>query len=394
MNERQGVGLVKRSDIALAESGGLALRNLAELSAFASMIERTAFCPPHFKGNTDAIAVAIQFGLEIGLRPLQALREVKIIEGQPGVWSDAMLALVMASGLLEDIDEHFEGDGDEFRAVCITKRRGHTRTYRTEFSVKDAKVAGLWAAKDNWRKYPRRLMTHRARTFNLRDRFGDVVRGIVSLEEAQDAEFEVLDEGQPKPTLAERIRAAAPLTPEPPVGEFIPEPEAAAAPESAEPEPVGPEPGPEPDRAAEAQAGAGNKGSGEPQEPATARRGTRSRAGKRPARRAAPVAEEHAPEPPIEPQLARRGNFCPRHGAETDDTLVRWQGEVMCVKCARQAAGTAPQAASASLATAAGRSAFRQSLEKWNAETQPIREGELPAADRSADLFDEQGADA
>src|SRR5690606_26021257 len=55
-------------------------------------------------------------------------------------------------------------------------------------SVADAKAADLWGKVGPWKEYPFRMLRFRARSFALRDTFGDALRGLLSAEEAQDIE--------------------------------------------------------------------------------------------------------------------------------------------------------------------------------------------------------------
>jgi hypothetical protein len=63
-----------------------------------------------------------------------------------------------------------------------------------KFSVEDAKRAGLWGKQGPWSAYPKRMMQMRARGFALRDAFPDVLKGLITAEEAQDYP----DEAKPK----------------------------------------------------------------------------------------------------------------------------------------------------------------------------------------------------
>jgi hypothetical protein len=84
------------------------------------------------------------------------------------------------------VQEFFEGEGTANPiAVCIAKRRGRTPV-TVRFSVEDAKRAGLWGKQGPWTQYPKRMMAMRARGFALRDAFADVLKGLITAEEAQD----------------------------------------------------------------------------------------------------------------------------------------------------------------------------------------------------------------
>ena len=70
-------------------------------------------------------------------------------------------------------------------AVCVAKRKGR-KPVTARFSVEDAKRAGLWGKQGPWSAYPKRMMQMRARGFALRDAFPDVLKGMITVEEAQD----------------------------------------------------------------------------------------------------------------------------------------------------------------------------------------------------------------
>jgi len=71
-------------------------------------------------------------------------------------------------------------------AICEAKRKGYPTATVVQFSVADAKRAGLWGKAGPWTQYPRRMLQLRARGFALRDGFPDVLKGLVTAEEAQD----------------------------------------------------------------------------------------------------------------------------------------------------------------------------------------------------------------
>src|SRR5208337_917565 len=108
--------------------------------------------------------------------------------GRPGLWGDAMMGLVEASGVLEEFKEYYQGDypKDDFTAVCVAKRKGHEAVIINEFSIGDAKLAGIWNKEGPWKTYPKRMLKMRARGFTLRDGFADKLKGLKSAEELAD----------------------------------------------------------------------------------------------------------------------------------------------------------------------------------------------------------------
>lgn len=166
----------------IANDRGLVLTSLEDMYRFAEYVVSSQLVP---RGMTKAaqILIAVQMGAELGMPPMRALQSFCVVNGQARLWGDAPLALVRQSGLLEYIKEGIEGDGEDMVAWCETKRKGDSAPMRTEFSVEDAKTAGLWKKAGTWQQYPKRMLKYRARSFNLRDNFPDCFAGSTIAEE-------------------------------------------------------------------------------------------------------------------------------------------------------------------------------------------------------------------
>jgi hypothetical protein len=165
------------------------LRSWEEIERFAEKAARSGMVPPAYKGVPDAITIAVMMGMEIGLAPMQALQNISVINGRPSLWGDAMPALVRASGKARSIREWSEGDGETLVCHCEAIRRDDPHPIRASFGVTDAKKAGLWGKSGPWQQYPRRMLQARARGFCLRDAFADVLKGLISTEEARDIPY-------------------------------------------------------------------------------------------------------------------------------------------------------------------------------------------------------------
>lgn len=161
--------------------GGLSPKTLDEAMKLSSILADSSIVPKDYQGKPGNVLVAIQWGQEIGLPPLQAMQNIAVINGRPSIWGDAVLALVRGSGLLDYINEEVDGDV----ASCTVKRVGEDPVTRT-FSMEDAKTAGLAGKQGPWQQYPKRMLQMRARGFAIRDVFPDVLRGVHIAEEAQD----------------------------------------------------------------------------------------------------------------------------------------------------------------------------------------------------------------
>jgi hypothetical protein len=159
--------------------------NFDEALRFAEYISKTELIPKQYFNKPADIFVAVQYGMEVGLQPMQALQSIAVINGRPSMWGDAVLAVVMSHPAYEGHTEVLEGDGENRVGVFTIKRRGQ-EAHVSRFSVADAKKASLWGKTGPWTQYPDRMLKLRARGFALRDKFPDALRGIILAEEAQD----------------------------------------------------------------------------------------------------------------------------------------------------------------------------------------------------------------
>jgi len=148
---------------------------------FSNYLADSDLVPKDFKGKPSNCLVAMQWGAEIGLKPLQALQNIAVINGRPALWGDSVIALVRSSPLCEYVIESDDGH----TATCKVKRRGEPEQVR-QFSMDDAKAAGLSGKQGPWTQYPKRMRQMRARAFALRDVFPDVLRGLPVAEELMD----------------------------------------------------------------------------------------------------------------------------------------------------------------------------------------------------------------
>jgi hypothetical protein len=170
---------------------GFAPSTITEAIQFSEMLANSTMVPKSYQGKPQDIMVCVQWGMELGLPPMQALQGISVINGKPSVWGDAMMAMVQASPVCEGIEESIEDEGTVNPvAICIARRKGRAPVI-VRFSVEDAKRAGLWGKQGPWQAYPKRMLQMRARGFALRDAYPDVLKGLISTEEAQDYPEEV-----------------------------------------------------------------------------------------------------------------------------------------------------------------------------------------------------------
>ena len=179
------------------QSFSLAPKDFEQALKFSEMMSKSNLVPKEFVGNAGNIMVAVQWGMELGLQPMQAMQNIAVINGRPSLWGDSVMALARSSSLCEYIIE--EDDGKV--ATCRAKRKGQDAEIIASFSMDDAAKAGLANKSGPWTQYPKRMRQMRARAFCLRDAFPDVLRGMPIAEELQDIEA---TEAKPQPQTTTR----------------------------------------------------------------------------------------------------------------------------------------------------------------------------------------------
>lgn len=148
---------------------------------------------------TSACAIAIMAGAELGLTPLMALRSYAVVNGRPSLWGDGLKAVVRQSGRCE----YIRTGSDQTKGWCEAKRSDTGEEKRVEFTMEQAKRAGLATKSGPWKDgYADVMMERRATNRCLNDLFADILGGIVDQQEA-------IDDG----SFEDRAPAAAKLTP-------------------------------------------------------------------------------------------------------------------------------------------------------------------------------------
>lgn len=179
------------------ETFSLVPTTLDEAMRYAEIMAKSSVVPKDYQNKPGDILVAVQMGAEVGLKPIQALQNISVINGRPAIWGDAALALVKSNPLCVDIIETY--DDKEKIARCVAKRKGKSDVIG-EFSYEEAKKAGL-ISRETYQKYEKRMIKMRARSYALRDQFTDVLKGLILAEEAQDYPMQDITSSEPKQIL-------------------------------------------------------------------------------------------------------------------------------------------------------------------------------------------------
>ena len=172
-----------------------------DLVALQSISRELAQSRLHAHRNPADVLFVISVGEFLGLNAATALMNIYNVNGMPTMKADLKLALAKRHPEYAGC----EIDANTERCIVKMKRRNENGTEEaitSTFTIEDAKRAGLFPKKDNWRMYPQRMLKARAISYAVNDLFPDIVFGMLSSEEAQDidrrtektmAEYEIIE---------------------------------------------------------------------------------------------------------------------------------------------------------------------------------------------------------
>jgi hypothetical protein len=198
-------------------SGNLVPQNFDEAMRISQALCKSGLVPKELTGKPEACFVAIGFGMELGLPPLQSIQNIMIVNGRPTIWGDAALGLVLDSGRCEEFDEDPANKAlKQGFGRCRVKRFG-SPSHEVCFSIEDAKKARLWTKSGPWTDYPGRMLQMRARSWALRDNFPDILKGLGVREEVADSP------GKPSVRMPQEMGASKPEVQEATVMDMSPD---------------------------------------------------------------------------------------------------------------------------------------------------------------------------
>lgn len=170
----------------MAKSGfSLVAGNFEEAMKIATMLAGSKLVPQQYQGHPEDVLIACSWGESLGLKPLSALNAIAVVNGRPTLFGDALKALIMKHGTIEENWDNEQG------VWTMTAHRKGFPDVTWSYGYNDAIAAGhvsynpqsntfgLGARKSEaWVKYTKRMCQLKCRNFVIRDAFPDVIQGI------------------------------------------------------------------------------------------------------------------------------------------------------------------------------------------------------------------------
>ena len=186
--------------------GGIAPKDFGELTRFADLVHNSKLAPKSFD-TVEKVAVGMLTNMELGRPIITGMQDLAIINGRCGLYGDASYAMVTASGLMEEGYPKSAETGtpyaDDWTFTFTVKRIGRPEEAGVWTWI-DSKKAGFDAPKTKdgrvdrwspWTRFTKRMMQWKARNFVLRDNFGDVLKGMKTVEDLHDFDAVPLTKG-------------------------------------------------------------------------------------------------------------------------------------------------------------------------------------------------------
>lgn len=168
------------NDIQIIKNDEMMLATMESQMKFSEVVCKSGLCPAGLN-TAEKVFVAVQWGKELGLSPMVAVNNVAVINGKPSLSTDAMHAIAKSNPAYNGC-EWVELTDKAAECILHVRHNGYTEDVRSRYTIEDAEKADL-LKKDNWKKYPMRMLKHRCLSYALRDAFPELLSGIYTTEE-------------------------------------------------------------------------------------------------------------------------------------------------------------------------------------------------------------------
>lgn len=158
------------------------------MTAMALRLSGTEFVPEAYRGKPDTVLAAIATGRELGIGPMQSLRDIYMLDGRPAFSAHLLLAKLREGGVVL-----IESESTRERAWIKARRRDTGEVAEVEFTWDEAsKITQRGkplTEKTNYRNHPADMLWARCVSRLSRRLGSDLLGGLVySKEEVEDFE--------------------------------------------------------------------------------------------------------------------------------------------------------------------------------------------------------------
>lgn len=169
--------------------------SLGRLYKACETLSKSKMIPVALQGKQDDIFAILVMGSELGIKPMQALNNINVIQGKPTVSPQLMIAMIR--GKLPDAVIDVKSDHQKKEVKCKTARSKSDLEaglfFESTWTLEKAERMGL-TMKDNYKKQAETMLRWRAVAESCRITFPDLIMGLYIPEEFQDFDGKVIVE--------------------------------------------------------------------------------------------------------------------------------------------------------------------------------------------------------
>jgi hypothetical protein len=180
---------------------------LDDASRLGTALSNTAMVPQAYRGKPDDCASVVFMGAALGMNPLEALQDIFVVHGTPGLYARAMHKLFNKAG-----HELVRTAATNESVTVAARRRGTDEWHEFTWTIERAKQAGYAGTNKKYQTDPVAMLTAKAIAEAVRLTAPEVLSGVTY--SAEEIELEDMGERpsppktQPSAGLAAQVEAA------------------------------------------------------------------------------------------------------------------------------------------------------------------------------------------
>ena len=149
---------------------------------------KSTIIPKEYQNNPANCIVVFEIAARLGWPTLQVMQSIHVINGRPGWYSQAIIAMVNNSGKFKGMLKFkIHGEGMQRRCVAYAIERATGELVEgTPITMEMAKMEGWIDRNPKWRSMPEHMLRWRAASFFGRQYIPERLLGLPSVEELGD----------------------------------------------------------------------------------------------------------------------------------------------------------------------------------------------------------------
>lgn len=176
---------------------GLEASDLAGLWRLAGMYSRSTIVPEQYQGKPENCLIALQMASRCRMDAFAFMQSSYIVHGRPGIEGKLVIAMLNASGKIKGRVRYvFDGDGKKksCTAMVTDKETGEEISLKLDWATVEAegwcldkptKSGGV--VKSKWNTLTDQMFRYRSATFLVRSHYPEVMMGLQTTDELDDA---------------------------------------------------------------------------------------------------------------------------------------------------------------------------------------------------------------